>query len=176
MVSTYSRATSATLHIQQYYKETDTSSAEVTNMGKAISKEIVQIFNNQFNSAKAHLTETMENHRNSYITVTIVVMIFLAIFLLILYACSRYCLLKCKENMNSDRGGRDVQYYVSRSPYHGYADPFVRFQNRFAENGDETVEMGGVGVKTMSHGMADPRMTKSHGMTDPWMTRTNEYN
>ena len=105
------------------------------------------------------------------------VMIVLAIFLLIFYACSRYCLIKCKENINSDRGGRGIPYYVTRSPYHGYANPVVRFQNRFAENLDETVEMGGVGVKTMSHGMTDPRMTKPHNMTDPRVSnRTSEYN
>ena len=162
VVSTITAATATIDQIQQYSREIYTSYAAGAKMGKAISKETVEIVNNQLNSneqLKAHISEAMESHRNTYVSATIIVLIIMAVFLLVIYACSKYCLLKCKENMNGDK--RDVSYYASRSPYPGYANHFRRFSSRFAENGDENVEAGEISIGTKSHGTSSSRVRTS---------------
>ena len=170
VVSVITASTSAIYQIQHHSRKTYINSAVKREMGKSISKETVEIVNNQLNSneqLKAHINEAMESHRNIYVSATVIVLIVMMVVLLTLYACSKYCLLRCKESINDNN--RDVSHYNSRSPYPGYTNHLRRFSNRFAEvaergqirNGEERAEAGEVGLEMKSHGVSGSRIRTS---------------
>ena len=106
-------------------------------MGSGIRKETINIVNNQFNAAKEHLTQTLEQHKDSFVQMTIMTLVSLAVALMILYACSRFCLQKLRRSMNNKKVG-GLPYYATRAPY--TIDPIVRYKHRFEEMEDPSVE------------------------------------
>ena len=129
-------------------------------MGKVVSKETVEIVNNQLNSnekLKAHISEAMESHRNTYVSYTIIVLIGMGVVLLVVYACSRYCWLKCKESMSGDKKNKNVRYFASP----GYANQLTRFSIRFEEPGFEDVEAGEIGIGAKVIGKSSSRVRTS---------------
>ena len=129
----------------------DFAVTEKDSMGNAKSTETVEITNNQLNSneqLKAHISEAMEDHRNVYMTATVIIIVIMIVVTLTLYACSKYCMIKCQESMNNNNN--DINNYNDRAPYPGYTNHIRRFSNRFTEraqirDGNETVEAGEVG-------------------------------
>ena len=164
-VVSMSTAAIATMdQIQQYSRETYINFTAGEKMGKVIYKETVEIVNNQLNSnkkLKAHISEAMESHRNTYVSATIIVLIVMGIVLLVIYACSRYCWLKCKESMSGDKKNKNVSYFASRSPYPGYANQLTRFSSRFEEPGFEDVEAGEIGIGAKVIGKLSSRVRTS---------------
>ena len=106
-------------------------------MGSGIGKETINIVNNQFNAAKEHLTQTLEQHKDSFVQMTIMTLVSLAVALMILYACSRFCLQKLRRSMNNKKAG-GLPYYATRA---SYIDPIVRYKHRFEEMEDPSVEL-----------------------------------
>ena len=110
-------------------------------MGSGIGKETINVVNNQFNSAKEHLKQTMEEHKDSFVWMTIVTLIALAAVMMILYACSRFCLQKLRRSMSSKKA---VGHFILSEPNCQIQTPHRRNGRscRRVERGEEERKVG----------------------------------
>ena len=106
-------------------------------MGSGIGKETINIVNNQFNAAKEHLTQTLEQHKDSFLQMTIMTLVFMAIAVMIFYACGRFCLQKLRRSMGGKKA-EGLPYYATRAQY--AVDPIIRYKHRAEEMDDPSVE------------------------------------
>ena len=90
----------------------------------------------------------MEEHKDSFVRMTIVTLITLAAVMMILYACSKFFLQKLRRSMSSKK--------AVGLPY--YQNPIVRYRHRIDEMDDPAVELN----EERKNGRLDPRATRQN--------------